>query len=98
MPTLARRRQTQAEDYSEEDNRRSTQRRRRRAPSDVSSDDEDEDAADGMEVDGEAESLDQLARKLVRYALACEYQRMPISRMGIKERGSCLDFEGECMC
>lgn len=33
----------------------------------------------------------QLAKKLVRYALACEFSRTPIRRDGIKERGQpCL--------
>lgn len=41
-----------------------------------------------MEVDGEeADSLDQVVKKLVRYALACEYQRMPIKRANITEKG-----------
>lgn len=30
---------------------------------------------------------EQLAKKLVRYALSCEYSRTPIRRDGIKERG-----------
>jgi hypothetical protein len=41
-----------------------------------------------MEVDGdEADSQDQVVKKLVRYALACEYQRMPIKRANITEKG-----------
>jgi hypothetical protein len=39
-----------------------------------------------MEVDGE-ESMDQSVKKLVRYALACEYQRITIKRTGISEKG-----------
>jgi len=40
-----------------------------------------------MEVDGdEADSQDQVVKKLVRYALACEYQRMPIKRTNITEK------------
>jgi len=39
-----------------------------------------------MEVDGE-ESMDQAVKKLVRYALACEYQRITIKRTGISEKG-----------
>lgn len=30
---------------------------------------------------------EQLAKKLIRYAIACEYSRTPIRRDGIKERG-----------
>ena len=41
-----------------------------------------------MDVDGdEADSQDQVVKKLVRYALACEYQRMPIKRANITEKG-----------
>jgi hypothetical protein len=29
----------------------------------------------------------QLVKKLVRYALACEYSRTPIRRDGIREKG-----------
>ena len=39
-----------------------------------------------MDVDGE-ESMDQAVKKLVRYALACEYQRITIKRTGISEKG-----------
>jgi len=30
---------------------------------------------------------DQLVKKMIRYALACEYSRTPIRRDGIKEKG-----------
>lgn len=30
---------------------------------------------------------DQLAKKLVRYALSCEFSRTPIRRQGIREKG-----------
>lgn len=37
---------------------------------------------------GVAESPDaQLVKKLVRYALACDFSRTPIRRDGIKEKG-----------
>ena len=43
-----------------------------------------------MDVDGsEADSQEQAVKKLVRYALACEYQRIPIKRANISEKGSC---------
>lgn len=41
-----------------------------------------------MEIDeDEADSQDQVVKKLVRYALGCEYQRMPIKRANITEKG-----------
>jgi hypothetical protein len=40
-----------------------------------------------MDVDEEADSQDQVVKKLVRYALACEFQRLPIKRIGITEKG-----------
>lgn len=48
-----------------------------------------------MDVDG-AESMDQAVKKLVRYALACEYQRITIKRTGISEKGQCCRLHG-CM-
>jgi len=44
-------------------------------------------ADESMDVDGDVDSQDQLVKKLVRYALACEYQRVPIRRTGITEKG-----------
>ncbi len=43
--------------------------------------------------DGEADSASQdltaqLVKRLVRYAIACEYSRLPIRREGIREKGS----------
>jgi hypothetical protein len=41
-----------------------------------------------MDVDGnDADSQEQVVKKLVRYALACEYQRLPIKRTSITEKG-----------
>ncbi|KIN04424.1 hypothetical protein OIDMADRAFT_116466, partial [Oidiodendron maius Zn] len=68
----------------EEEVTQNTQRRRRAPLSDDSEDDE-ERVRDGMEVDQE-ESQDQVVKKMVRYALACEYQRLPIKRTGIAEK------------
>jgi hypothetical protein len=42
-----------------------------------------------MEVEG-GETQDQVVKKMVRYALACEYQRLPIKRTGIAEKGTYL--------
>lgn len=43
-----------------------------------------------MDVDGNpAQHADnQLAKKLIRYAISCEYSRTAIRRDGIKERGN----------
>ena len=47
-----------------------------------------EEGAEEMDVDGdEADSQEQVVKKLVRYALACEYQRIPIKRANITEKG-----------
>jgi hypothetical protein len=39
------------------------------------------------EADANTANTDQLVKKLVRYALACEYARLPIRRDGIKDKG-----------
>ncbi|KAF5138317.1 hypothetical protein E5D57_002103 [Metarhizium anisopliae] len=84
MPVKQRRRRP-VDDEDPEDGVPSRQRANRRDPDN----DFDNDSEDGMDVDGEAGSSadDQLAKKLVRYALSCEYSRTPIRRDGIKERG-----------
>ncbi|KAK2738719.1 mage family protein [Colletotrichum kahawae] len=78
MPPTQRRRR-QVDDESEEE---APARRQRRAH------DDSEDAEESGDENGEAEgtSEDQLAKKLVRYVLACEFSRTPIRREGIKER------------
>ncbi|KID72475.1 Non-structural maintenance of chromosome element 3 [Metarhizium brunneum] len=83
MPVKQRRRRP-VDDEDPEDGVPSRQRANRRDPDN----DFDNDSEDGMDVDGEAGSSadDQLAKKLVRYALSCEYSRTPIRRDGIKER------------
>ncbi|KAI9644416.1 hypothetical protein NHQ30_007773 [Ciborinia camelliae] len=76
------------DEESEEESPRNIQHRRRAAPeSDDEEDEEEDDARDGegMDLDRE-DSLDQAVKKLVRYALACEFQRLPITRTGIKEK------------
>lgn len=37
---------------------------------------------------GERNPTSELIKKMVRYALACEYSRTPIRRDGIKEKGT----------
>lgn len=53
-----------------------------------------------MEVeDEENESQDQLVKKLVRYALACEYSRIPIKREGVRDKSlsiSVISFNTGC--
>lgn len=51
------------------------------------SDDTGQESGDGMEVEGLRSADDQLAKKLIRYAMACDYSRTAIRRDGIKERG-----------
>ncbi|KAG9228846.1 MAGE family-domain-containing protein [Amylocarpus encephaloides] len=83
--------QEEEEEEDEEEPSRSTQRGRARSP--VSDDDSNDDTDDGeeMDVDSGTESQDQVVKKLVRYALACEFQRLPIRRAGISEKvlGNC---------
>lgn len=73
----------QAVDDDEEEDQRPRQRQRREDPET----DEEEEEVDG-DARNEAESPDGLLiKKLVRYALACDYSRTPIRRDGIKEKG-----------
>ncbi|CAL3964370.1 unnamed protein product [Diplocarpon coronariae] len=86
MPSARRRRIVQEEDSSEEEEPGNTQRRRTQAESNDESDDEaDEPRNDAMELDGD-EGHSQLVKKLVRFALACEYQRRTIKRTEIMEK------------
>lgn len=49
---------------------------------------EEEPSDEDAEMNGATSRVDeQLAKKLIRYAIACEYSRTPIRRDGIKERG-----------
>ena len=86
--------QTQVEEESEEEERPQTQtQRRRRQPvsEDESEEEADEDGDEEM-ADAEPNSQDQVVKKLVRYALACEYQRTSIKRSCITEKGQHLPF------
>ncbi|KAI1813427.1 MAGE-domain-containing protein [Poronia punctata] len=85
-PSAQRRRRTDAADEDPSDRRRS-----RRAPeSDEGSDasgDEDEEDIDMDRPAGTGDgTTEQLVKKLVRYALACEYARIPIKRDGIRDK------------
>ncbi|KAI1501670.1 MAGE family-domain-containing protein [Biscogniauxia marginata] len=75
-----RRRRTGNYDEDDQPGRRRQSRRNNDSDDDseASEDDQDRPAADGTE--------DQLVKKLVRYALACEYARIPIKRDGIRDK------------
>lgn len=84
--------QAQQEESSEEERPRNTQRRKgkQRASEDDEEEEEDEESDNGMELDAGEDSQEQLTKKLIRYALACEYQRIPIRRAGITEKGTSI--------
>ncbi|KAL9608031.1 MAG: hypothetical protein Q9167_007110 [Letrouitia subvulpina] len=71
-------------------------RRQSTPPSEVSSGNEDWDgeaAIDG-ETQGEGSSREQMVKKLVRLALACEYSRQPIRRADITAKGQLVNLSG----
>lgn len=76
-----------ADDEDDEQNARNTASTSRYRPADQESEDDgDRDVPmDGSFANDNAD--EQLVKKLVRYALACEYARLPIRRDGIRERG-----------
>ncbi|KAH8811407.1 MAGE family-domain-containing protein [Xylogone sp. PMI_703] len=90
MPPGPRKRRQAAGSGGESDEEvANTQRGRNRRPVADDSEDEDNEAEeeDGEEMDLDGEnSQDQSVKKLVRYALACEYSRLPITRTGIREK------------
>lgn len=74
-----------AEDDDDDDDE-SEPRRRNDEPE--SPEDEESEGDEPMDdVQRDASTEDQLVKKLVRYALACEYSRIPIRRDGIKDKG-----------
>ena len=82
--------QEQEDQESEDQQPQHTQRRRiAHRYEDGDNDDEDVEEEDDtiMGLDGDEDSQEQLVKKLVRYALACEFQRLPIRRSGITEKG-----------
>ncbi|CAG7554957.1 unnamed protein product [Fusarium equiseti] len=91
MPPQRRRRPVEAEE-SEEDHR---PRQRNRADSEDEQSDHDPSDA---EMDGDRTQVqsadEQLAKKLVRYVISCEFSRTVIRRDGIKERGRVLGNQG----
>ncbi|XDG07943.1 hypothetical protein ABKA04_007558 [Annulohypoxylon sp. FPYF3050] len=86
MPQTQRRRKTANHDESDEPRRRRQSRRNNEwDDSEPSEDDQDGDGDVDMERTGDG-AEDQLMKKLVRYALACEYARVPIKRDGIRDK------------
>ena len=83
------------DDEHSEHEQRPRQRRRRDEPEQEPEDSEapgtDEDQDQDQDMDGmhrdESEQT-QMVKKLVRYALACEYSRTPIRREGIRDKGN----------
>jgi hypothetical protein len=83
--------ESEGEEQSEEEPTRGTQRQRVQAPANDDSDEESDLENGGLiareELEDGENSKDQFVKKLVRYALACEYARLPIRRDGIKDKG-----------
>lgn len=71
---------------------RNSHQRKRRSPALEGSDDESDGTIAPEELETEEDenegSMDQLVKKFVRYALACEYSRIPIKRDGMREKGT----------
>ncbi|KAJ4410587.1 hypothetical protein N0V82_009209 [Gnomoniopsis sp. IMI 355080] len=82
MPAASRRSRHVVEDEEEEE-----QRPRQRQRRDELDSDDDENEVEEDQLQDVAESSDsQLVKKLVRYALACDFSRTSIRRDGIKEK------------
>ncbi|KAK0254010.1 hypothetical protein LTR91_010521 [Friedmanniomyces endolithicus] len=84
MPALARKRRAEREGEDDGSPEPATQGRRSTTQNDNQSDEDDTGYANGHDdSDGNAE---QMVKKLVRLALACEYPRQPIRRQMIREK------------
>ncbi|KAI1354041.1 MAGE protein [Xylaria sp. FL0043] len=85
-----RRRRTGHNEEGDENPRHRRQQRRAPESDDGSDDSENDDEQDDVDMDrpagADSSSDDQLVKKLVRYALACEYARIPIRRDGIRDK------------
>lgn len=94
MPQTQKRRRTghHEEGRDHEDNTRHRRQTKRAPESDDEPDPSDNDDEQDIDMGGPAgvdgTSDDQLVKKLVRYALACEYARIPIRRDGIRDKGN----------
>jgi len=53
----------------------------------LSEEEEEEANVEGESMDVEPTPDEQLAKKLIRYAMACDFSRVAIRRDGIKEKG-----------
>ncbi|KAJ5672304.1 MAGE protein [Penicillium longicatenatum] len=82
MPPARKRRAADSEDSDASQPRQNTRRRQR-----STSDSEDEEMSDASHNGARAPtSLDALVKKMVRFALACEYARLPIRRADISTK------------
>ncbi|KAI1309534.1 MAGE protein [Xylaria venustula] len=89
MPPQGQRRRRTGHDEEEDEIPRHRRQARRAPESDDDPDGSENDDDQDVNMDrgaGDSTSDDQLVKKLVRYALACEYARMPIKRDGIREK------------
>ncbi|KAH7037637.1 MAGE family-domain-containing protein [Microdochium trichocladiopsis] len=75
---------SRVDDDDDDDNSRGPASTSRHRPAADDSGDDADVPMDGSFADDTAD--DQLVKKLVRYALACEYARLPIRRDGIREK------------
>ncbi|PNP39309.1 hypothetical protein TGAMA5MH_08727 [Trichoderma gamsii] len=84
MPPSQRRRRPVEDDGESDEDARPRQRPHIEASE---TEQEEEPSDEDAEMNGATSRVDeQLAKKLIRYAIACEYSRTPIRRDGIKER------------
>ncbi|KLU92057.1 hypothetical protein MAPG_11004 [Magnaporthiopsis poae ATCC 64411] len=83
MPTLQRRPRHIEED---DDDARGDERPRQRQRRDEADSNDDDESMNGGGDERDESTETQLVKKLVRYALACEYSRTPIRRDGIREK------------
>jgi hypothetical protein len=76
------------EDDSDMDRRQRRRRDRRDEEDDGDSDQEDRrQPGDEMDLDAGSNADVQMAKRLIRYAMACEYSRTSIRREGIRDKG-----------
>ncbi|GAP91347.1 putative mage family protein [Rosellinia necatrix] len=91
-PQTQRRRRTgrHEEEGDIEENPRQRRQAKRAPESDGGSDASEDDGEQDVDMDGpggaDNTSEDQFVKKFVRYALACEYARIPIKRDGIRDK------------
>ncbi|KAI6249034.1 hypothetical protein HI914_03007 [Erysiphe necator] len=74
--------QAQEQELASRFNDRSAQ-----SPDESSRDEEEEEDDDDNNEANSSEDLDQTVKKVIRYVLACDYQRLTIKRSGITEKG-----------